>query len=61
MNSVQNNFDDFDNILKNGKIALLKFGNIIDALKIYTGKIKLNLPLVDKKKGNKLILFIIIP
>ena len=57
MNSVDNEFNDFENILKNGKFAFMKFGNFVDAMKIYSGKIKLNLPLVNNKKGKLFLNF----
>jgi hypothetical protein len=46
------NFDQYMRIEDIGRIMLVKLRSERDALKLYSDKMKLNLPLVNNKRGN---------
>lgn len=49
------NFQDFNKLLECGRLAMIRLKNEKEALKIYTEKTRINLPLINGRKGQPLI------
>jgi hypothetical protein len=48
-------FNDYERFSEYGRFATIRFKNEKDAIKIYLDKIKINLPLINHKKGTPMM------